>query len=691
MVAADFPKMNTRKRKRAIVFVYLTVVIDFLGLMLTIPILANFARLVQGEPAACVVPGALEPMKAGNNGYCGNATHAAVLHGPAVPSAATCAANSSHPFVAQDCDGARTDVNANVGLISTSYAVATLISSLWMPKVSDTYGRRLAFFLSLIGSAAGFSLMAVSNSFEMLIAVRFLAGLFGGSATVANSYITDVYAPQERGAMFARLGATIISTVSLGPTLGAGLASAFGLRGPLWVATALSALALACAYAFVLEPAQLRVEREPGASGNDAEGDKNPLLNGDGAGSGALVTSGGKANDVGAPAPAPAPPAQQAQVEVRDRYNPWCVPFNLAIGLQTFLATVAFNGISSLLALLLQAERYGVVDTASGLEQQGRDMSAQIALNALTISLCTLPSMILLFPILTKRHGLLRTGTIGQLFFGVALFFVPRTAAISELMPTLALLGLANGLQSNVSTQSLASRAPPKHVAQTLAVGTLCDSAAGMVGPLLTQLYRVSDTFPYTVAAACAWLGALTLLFVSACIPGAASIGLAEAEKGAADAHAESASEGERGSAAAGANVVLGVPDLSEANERTLIKAMFKGAPGKDYSEQFARDFIALQREMFEALRARNHLIPFQRGVQQLTLEGKPELHERVMVVHRELIQQSFPHLTDDPERKQFKQDIYDMLMGLGHDEWAANIPGVQHDTAVAKKVILTH
>jgi predicted MFS family arabinose efflux permease len=69
-----------------------------------------------------------------------------------------------------------------------------------------------AFFLSLQGSLVGFLLFAFAANFTMLLCVRFVAGLFGGSAVIGNAYITDVYEPHERGPMFARMvgGASLL-------------------------------------------------------------------------------------------------------------------------------------------------------------------------------------------------------------------------------------------------------------------------------------------------------------------------------------------------------------------------------------------------------------------------------------------------------------------------------------------------
>ena len=67
-------KFNVKKRKAAIVFVFVTVVIDIFGTFLVIPIMANFAREIQGEPASCLRPDGTSMrwlcLKGGRSDFC---------------------------------------------------------------------------------------------------------------------------------------------------------------------------------------------------------------------------------------------------------------------------------------------------------------------------------------------------------------------------------------------------------------------------------------------------------------------------------------------------------------------------------------------------------------------------------------------------------------------------------------------
>ena len=66
-------------------------------------------------------------------------------------------------------------------------------------------------------------------------------------------------------------------------------------------------------------------------------------------------------------------------------------------------------------------------------------------------------------------------------------------------------IGLGNGLASPVSPSYLSLFATKDNAAQTLAFGSIADSVGGILGPFLTQLFRIDSYLPFWVAAAAAW------------------------------------------------------------------------------------------------------------------------------------------------------------------------------------------
>jgi MFS family permease len=68
---------------------------------------------------------------------------------------------------------------------------------------------------------------------------RAIAGLFGGSISVAQAYISDVTKPDERAKYMGILGASIGLGFVMGPSIGAGM-SQFGFNTAAFVAAGVS-------------------------------------------------------------------------------------------------------------------------------------------------------------------------------------------------------------------------------------------------------------------------------------------------------------------------------------------------------------------------------------------------------------------------------------------------------------------
>ena len=80
----------------------------------------------------------------------------------------------------------------------------------------------------------GFTVTGLATNYSELLAYRFLTGAFGGSAPIAQAYITDVVPKSQRPKYLAFTGATAALSFIVGPGIGSGL-SEFGLRVPFFV------------------------------------------------------------------------------------------------------------------------------------------------------------------------------------------------------------------------------------------------------------------------------------------------------------------------------------------------------------------------------------------------------------------------------------------------------------------------
>jgi DHA1 family tetracycline resistance protein-like MFS transporter len=145
-----------------------------------------------------------------------------------------------------------------VGVFGSAFALAQFLASPVQGALSDRFGRRPVILLSNAGLAADFVLMAVADTLPLLFLGRVVAGITAASVSTANAYIADVTPPERRAGAFGLLGAAFGIGFVLGPAFGGWLGSV-DLRLPFWVAAGLAA-ANVCWGLFVL-PESLPPER----------------------------------------------------------------------------------------------------------------------------------------------------------------------------------------------------------------------------------------------------------------------------------------------------------------------------------------------------------------------------------------------------------------------------------------------
>nr|WP_225444494.1 TCR/Tet family MFS transporter [Pseudomarimonas arenosa] len=145
-----------------------------------------------------------------------------------------------------------------VGVFGTAFAVAQFFCSPLQGALSDRFGRRPVILLSNAGLALDFVLMALANTLPLLFLGRVLAGVTSASLSTANAYIADVTPAEKRAASFGMLGAAFGIGFVIGPALG-GLLGAIDLRLPFWVAAGLAAANLC--YGWLILPESLPPER----------------------------------------------------------------------------------------------------------------------------------------------------------------------------------------------------------------------------------------------------------------------------------------------------------------------------------------------------------------------------------------------------------------------------------------------
>jgi DHA1 family tetracycline resistance protein-like MFS transporter len=173
----------TRPRRAAMVFIFVTVVLDMLALGMIVPILPKLVEsLVGGDTARA----------------------------------------------------ART-----FGLFATVWALMQFLFSPVLGALSDRYGRRRVILLSNFGLGLDYIVMALAPTVGWLFLGRTISGITSASFSTASAYIADVAPPEKRAAGFGMLSGAFGLGFVLGPAVG-GLLGGVDPRLPFWVAAGLS-------------------------------------------------------------------------------------------------------------------------------------------------------------------------------------------------------------------------------------------------------------------------------------------------------------------------------------------------------------------------------------------------------------------------------------------------------------------
>lgn len=140
------------------------------------------------------------------------------------------------------------------GVAAVAFGLANFLAAPVLGALSDRYGRRPVLLLGFMGLGVSFFGTALSTSLWGLIAVRTLGGVMQANAAIANAYVADISAPEERAKRFGLLGAMMGLGFIVGPVMG-GLLGAIDLHLPFYVAGGLTLLN--CLYGYFVLPESL--------------------------------------------------------------------------------------------------------------------------------------------------------------------------------------------------------------------------------------------------------------------------------------------------------------------------------------------------------------------------------------------------------------------------------------------------
>jgi MFS transporter, DHA1 family, tetracycline resistance protein len=228
------------KRQAGIIFIFITLFIDILGIGIIIPVLPELIKTFVVEEYAALPQSELEAL-AGTS-EAGTSESSAVQEQPA-------------KTLLERAVDSRTGYY--FGILSALYAAMQFVFAPILGALSDRFGRRPVILLSLLGLGIDYLILAFSPSLAWLFVGRIIAGIMGASFTAANAYIADISTAENRAKNFGFVGIAFGLGFIFGPVLG-GLLGQVNVHLPFFVSAGLVFLNLL--YGFFVLPESLKPE-----------------------------------------------------------------------------------------------------------------------------------------------------------------------------------------------------------------------------------------------------------------------------------------------------------------------------------------------------------------------------------------------------------------------------------------------
>lgn len=127
------------------------------------------------------------------------------------------------------------------GALGALYALMQFVCAPIIGSLSDRFGRRKVILVSLFASAIEYGILVFAPNITWLFIGRILTGITGANYSAAMAYVADVSAPEKRAANFGLMGAAFGIGFIAGPALG-GLLGGYDLRAPFVAAGLLTLL-----------------------------------------------------------------------------------------------------------------------------------------------------------------------------------------------------------------------------------------------------------------------------------------------------------------------------------------------------------------------------------------------------------------------------------------------------------------
>lgn len=189
------------KRKAALGFIFVTLVVDVIGFGIIIPVMPKLITELTGDPIS--------------------------------------------------------EASSIGGWLLFAYAFMQFLCAPIVGNLSDRFGRRPILLASLFGFGIDYLFLAFAPTLWWLFLGRSIAGVMGASFTSASAYIADISTPEKRAQNFGLIGAAFGLGFIIGPLIG-GLVGPYGTRVPFLVSAGLTLVNWL--YGFFILPESLSLE-----------------------------------------------------------------------------------------------------------------------------------------------------------------------------------------------------------------------------------------------------------------------------------------------------------------------------------------------------------------------------------------------------------------------------------------------
>jgi EmrB/QacA subfamily drug resistance transporter len=151
---------------------------------------------------------------------------------------------------------------SDLSWVVSAFLVAATVTVPLYGKLSDLYGRRRMFVVSISIFIVGSALCGAAQSMGQLIAFRALQGVgAGGLLPLTQAAIADLFSPRERGRYQGYIGSMWATAAVAGPLLGGSLTDAASWRWIFFINLPLGAIALIVVLRTMRAPAEVRAHR----------------------------------------------------------------------------------------------------------------------------------------------------------------------------------------------------------------------------------------------------------------------------------------------------------------------------------------------------------------------------------------------------------------------------------------------